>query len=102
MLTQIVIFGASGDLTSRKLAPAVYNAHYEKLFSTEIQMVGVARRDWDDAFFREHLTKNLPGKQSGEEEDWDKFLEKVHYFQVHLDSSDGYGSLSDGLDAFGR
>ena len=99
MLTQIVIFGASGDLTSRKLAPAVYNAHFEDLFSSEIQMVGVARRDWDDAFFREHLTKNLPGKQSGTEEDWTKFLEtKVHYLQVHLDSPEGYGSLSEGLD----
>lgn len=97
-LTQIVILGASGDLTSRKLAPAVFNAHCQDLFPGPIQMVGVARREWDDAYFRKHLTDNLPRGQACGYEVWQEYLDRVHYLRVHLDSAEGYGALAEGLD----
>ena len=59
-LTQVVILGASGDLTARKLVPALYAGVCERLIPGRLQLVGVARRPWDDAFFRDQLTKFLP------------------------------------------
>ena len=47
-LTQVIIFGASGDLTARKLVPALYAAFCQGLFPGRLQLVGVARRPWDD------------------------------------------------------
>ncbi len=49
----IVIFGASGDLTRRKLMPALYTMFVEKLLPESFCIIGFARRDWTDASFRE-------------------------------------------------
>ncbi|RME50962.1 MAG: glucose-6-phosphate dehydrogenase, partial [Caldilineae bacterium] len=53
--TTIVIFGASGDLTYRKLIPALYNNFRKKRLPPQTRIVGFARRPWDDAFFRARL-----------------------------------------------
>ncbi|TVR10945.1 MAG: glucose-6-phosphate dehydrogenase [Planctomycetota bacterium] len=98
MLTQIVILGASGDLTSRKLTPAVFNAHCQGLFPGPIQMVGVARREWDDAYFRQHLSDAMPSDQPLEQGLWEEFLQHVSYLRAHLDSEEGYAALAQGLD----
>ena len=49
----MVIFGASGDLTKRKLIPALYNLEREKLLSKEFAVVGISRRDMSHDAFRE-------------------------------------------------
>ncbi|MGE5617796.1 MAG: glucose-6-phosphate dehydrogenase [Sphingomonadaceae bacterium] len=51
----IVIFGASGDLTSRKLVPALYNLALANLLPAEFAIIGVARRPLDTGVFREKL-----------------------------------------------
>ncbi|HEY5653239.1 MAG TPA: hypothetical protein VIR63_02585, partial [Pontiella sp.] len=48
----IVIFGASGDLTHRKLIPALYIAYAQKLLPEKFTIVGFARRDYDAEMFR--------------------------------------------------
>ena len=50
--TSVVMFGASGDLTRRKLVPALFNAYRKKRLPPEFFIVGSARRDWDDKIFR--------------------------------------------------
>src|SRR3954454_13994053 len=55
----VVLFGATGDLTHRKLAPALYHLAVEGQLPSEYAIVGVARRDWDDDQFREELRKTL-------------------------------------------
>jgi glucose-6-phosphate 1-dehydrogenase len=47
----VVIFGASGDLTQRKLIPAIYHLMQERRLPGELTIVGVARRDWSHEFF---------------------------------------------------
>ena len=46
--TTVVIFGASGDLTQRKLVPALYNLHRKERIPATLNIVGFARRPWDD------------------------------------------------------
>ncbi|MGC1195588.1 MAG: glucose-6-phosphate dehydrogenase, partial [Geitlerinemataceae cyanobacterium] len=55
----LVIFGASGDLTQRKLIPSIYQMKLERRLPPELTIVGVARRDWSHDFFREHLREGI-------------------------------------------
>ena len=48
----IVIFGASGDLSQRKLVPALYTLHAKKRLPAEVRVVGFARQPHDDSSFR--------------------------------------------------
>src|SRR5688572_31379085 len=65
----VVIFGATGDLTHRKLVPALYNLQRERLLPPGFNVVGFARRDWTDDFFRESLHKDaMKFSRSGLEE----------------------------------
>jgi len=77
----IVIFGATGDLTHRKLIPALYNLAHEKHLSPNFAIVGFAREDYTPEFYREQLTKDLP-EFLGEPLDadlWDWFLKRIYY-----------------------
>ena len=55
----MVIFGASGDLTARKLMPALYNLAKSGMLSQEFAIVGVARNDISDDQFRQTMSDNL-------------------------------------------
>jgi len=55
----IVIFGASADLTARKLIPAFYHLHKEKQMPADFRIVGFARREKTDASFRQELRQAL-------------------------------------------
>jgi len=50
--TSIIIFGASGDLTHRKLLPALFNLFRKKRIPGKFQILGFASRAWDDDQFR--------------------------------------------------
>src|SRR5438477_12277066 len=54
----VVIFGATGDLTHRKLVPALYNLQRERLLPPGFNVVGFARRDWTDSFFHNSLHRD--------------------------------------------
>ena len=53
----VVIFGATGDLNHRKLIPALYNLAVDGELPPGVRIVGFARRDWSNEFFRENLEK---------------------------------------------
>ena len=53
----LVVFGASGDLTSRKLLPAVHALYCQGLLPDKAAVVGYARSEMNDGEFREHLWK---------------------------------------------
>src|SRR5215471_9632728 len=55
----VVIFGAAGDLTKRKLVPALYNLKAAGLLPREFAIVGVARREKTPEQFREETTKDI-------------------------------------------
>jgi glucose-6-phosphate 1-dehydrogenase len=95
LTTQVVILGASGDLTARKLVPALHQVHRQTPSPGSIQLVGVARRPWDTAAFRAHLVERS-GLSAGPERD--RFLADVHYVATDLDAPADYRQLAERLD----
>jgi glucose-6-phosphate 1-dehydrogenase len=94
----IVIFGASGDLTRRKLIPALYNNFRKNRLDDGVRIVGFARRDWSDDQFREHLSGGV--EQFGKKYDaniWHKLAQRIRYVQGNLDQVEDYRKLRDYL-----
>jgi glucose-6-phosphate 1-dehydrogenase len=87
MSTSIVIFGASGDLTWRKLIPALYNNYVKGRLPECSTIVGFARRPYTDASFREHLREGVINfcSESFDASKWDEFAPMLLYFQGDLE-----------------
>ncbi len=96
----VVIFGATGDLTHRKLIPAMYNLAIEGELSPGVKILGFARREKSDEEFRAGLKElNKEVSRSGHDEQvWDEFEQNIHYHQSEFQDEEGYQSLSDRLD----
>ncbi len=94
--TSIVIFGASGDLTYRKLIPALYNNFRKGRLDECSYIIGFARRPWDDDFFKSRLQEGVAQFAGGEldADMWAKFAKMIHYFQGNLDNNDDYKALN--------
>ena len=97
--TSIVIFGASGDLTWRKLIPALYNNFKKGRLAACAHIVGFARRSIPDAEFREHLRTGVQqfSANTYDEATWNAFAVLLHYFQGNLDAEDDFVRLSNYL-----
>ena len=54
-----VIFGVTGDLTKRKLLPALYQLESENRLPEKIDIIGFARRPWDDTLLKNVLTEGI-------------------------------------------
>lgn len=91
----LVIFGASGDLTQRKLVPALYQMKLERRLPPELTIVGVARRDWSHDFFREHMREGVEGYGGGihNGEIWQDFAKGLFYCSGDIDNSESYQKL---------
>jgi glucose-6-phosphate 1-dehydrogenase len=97
----MVIFGATGDLTSRKLVPALYNLARERRLPGGFSVVGFARRDWSDDFFRETMLEGVnENSRSGPAEPslWNSFAEGLFYHRSSFDDAGGYTSLAERLN----
>ena len=57
--TVLVIFGAMGDLASRKLLPAIYNLAHEGALPERIELIGISRGQSTDEKFREHVRESV-------------------------------------------
>ena len=77
----LVIFGASGDLTRRKLVPALASLHSKGQLSRDLQILGVARSDMDDDGFRSILEEFLGGDGMSRPtaDQWTDFSSRIHY-----------------------
>ena len=91
----LVIFGASGDLTQRKLVPALYQMKRERRLPPELTIVGVARRDWSHDFFRDHMREGVEefGGGIGHEAVWEDFAKGLFYCPGNIDSPESYQKL---------
>jgi glucose-6-phosphate 1-dehydrogenase len=97
-ITSIVIFGASGDLTWRKLIPALYNNFKKGRLSECANIVGFARHEFSDDEFRTHLREGV-AQFSSETFDpviWNAFANKLHYFLGDIGELEAFPKL----DAF--
>ncbi len=100
--TTIVIFGASGDLTRRKLIPALFQLFKEKLLPEPIKIVGLARQDLSDEQFRQNMKTALlefaRSKPTANDQALRDFLSRLCFFR--LDSKNpNYGVLKKYLDS---
>ncbi|MFT5683474.1 MAG: glucose-6-phosphate 1-dehydrogenase [Myxococcota bacterium] len=94
--TQIVIFGASGDLTARKLIPALVGNAREGALEGTIQVIGVSRSDKGSEAWREELASWLPDSHLPA---WNDLAPNVHYIAGSVLSIDFLRDLSAQLDA---
>jgi glucose-6-phosphate 1-dehydrogenase len=90
----VVIFGASGDLTKRKLLPALFHLEQSGLLPEQFAVVGVARRPLQDEFPKDMRDGILQfgGVKEGEKK-LDEFIAKVRYHAMNFDDPEGYGKL---------
>jgi glucose-6-phosphate 1-dehydrogenase len=97
----LVIFGATGDLTHRKLIPALYNLAVAGELPPGLQIIGFARRRKSAAEFRAGLAEvNREVSRSGHDERvWNPFIAAVHYHQSEFADAAGFRSLADQLAA---
>ena len=95
----VVIFGASGDLTARKLLPALYNLARKNRLPAEARIVGVARTPFTDDAFRDKMKASVAAnKEQWDEAVWDRFAKQVHY--VPADVTSGKPDACDPLRAW--
>lgn len=93
----LVIFGATGDLTSRKLAPAIYNLGRDGMLPANFACVGFARREKSNEAFRDELKSAINSYSRVkpiEESFWKNFQEQIFYHQSEFDSDAGYEALA--------
>ncbi|NJR49140.1 MAG: glucose-6-phosphate dehydrogenase [Leptolyngbyaceae cyanobacterium CSU_1_3] len=96
----IVFFGASGDLTKRKLVPALYKLKRERQLPPEVTIVGVARREWSDDYFREQMREGIEEFSDGVGSDlvWQDFAQGLFYCPGDIDNAEGYQKLKERLE----
>ncbi len=98
----LVIFGASGDLTQRKLLPALFNLFLDGFLAGSFTIFGYARREKSDEQFRAETKKGITEfsrRQPESEEILDQFLSHLHYVSGTFEDNDGYRRLKDRLKA---
>lgn len=100
----VVIFGATGDLTHRKLVPALYNLALDGELPPGVKIIGFARREKSDEVFRQGLEElNRKVSRNGHDDHvWASFAPNIHYHQSEFTDDDGYKRLAETLDAIDR
>ena len=100
----VVIFGASGDLTKRKLVPALFNLHLDGLIDPSTAILGFARRPLSDDDFCDRMHEGLEAhsRRKPGEGDWDRFVDGIGYHRGEFGDLEAYRSLAGRLDAIDR
>jgi glucose-6-phosphate 1-dehydrogenase len=96
----VVIFGATGDLTHRKLVPALYNLAADGELPPAVTVVGFARREKSDDEFRHEMEESTRkfSRQSVRDEIWKTFAQSIFYHQSDFGDESGYKTLATKLD----
>ena len=96
----LVIFGASGDLTKRKLFPALYSLAFRRLLPEEFAVVGVARTEETDEGFRERMREAVQTSSRDEfrEEVWDGLAGGIRYIATDFADEGGAKALVETLN----
>ncbi|WP_099465215.1 glucose-6-phosphate dehydrogenase [Parabacteroides provencensis] len=97
----LVIFGASGDLTGRKLLPSLFELHVRGLLPNRFCILGASRTNYSDeeyrAFERQHIIDEQKGKEYSEEQ-LDQFLDFVYYLSFDSNNTDEYYKLRERIE----
>ena len=95
----MVIFGAAGDLTRRKLIPALYNLATEQLLSREFAILGVARNPMSTDQFRDKVSQDIKTYATGSVDSdlWEWFVRRMHYLAGDFGDANTFTQLRDAL-----
>jgi glucose-6-phosphate 1-dehydrogenase len=98
----LVIFGATGDLTHRKLIPALYNVVASGEAPPSLTVVGFARREKSDEDFRKELEEATRehSRQKVRDDLWKGFAQSIFYHRGEFDDTEAYKSLAEQLNKF--
>ena len=97
----LVIFGASGDLTYRKLIPAVYDLYKQKLIPEKFAVLGVSRTKFSDDKFREKMKDGIKKYSNFKEDEGkliDDFLKTLSYFAIDTQKLEDFKKLKSHLE----
>jgi len=96
----VVIFGATGDLTHRKLIPALYNLAVDGELPPGSDIIGFARREKSDEGFRSELEEmnQKVSRQGHDPAVWEPFAGHIHYHQSDFNDPQGYRALRERLE----
>lgn len=99
--TVVVIFGASGDLTSRKLIPAIYNLGVDHLLPSDFFLVGYGRKEIPDEEYRVMCKESTASfsRRPLLQESWDRLESRIHYQPGGYDDPEAFQRLSDRIDS---
>jgi glucose-6-phosphate 1-dehydrogenase len=95
-----VIFGASGDLTKRKLIPALYSLYTQKLLPERFALLGVSRSDLSNEEFRSKMKDAIKEfKEINDDSRIDDFVQKLFYTAAALNKAEAYVNIQKQLEA---
>ena len=96
----LVIFGVTGDLSRKKLMPAVYDLANRGLLPPGFALVGFARRDWEDQDFAQvvHDAVKKGARTEFREDTWNQLMQGIRFVQGGFDDPAAFARLKDTLD----
>src|SRR5438067_11871879 len=96
----VVIFGATGDLTHRKLLPALYNLAADGELPPAVAVIGFARREKSDDDFRREMEEATPkfSRQTARDEIWKTFSQSIFYHQSDFSDEAVFKSVAEHLN----
>jgi glucose-6-phosphate 1-dehydrogenase len=99
----LVIFGATGDLTKRKLVPGLYSLAQERLLPSDFAVIGFARRDKTHDVFRQEMRQAVQefARYPLDNRLWETFASRLYYHRSTFDDAMGYARLQEFLDEVG-
>jgi glucose-6-phosphate 1-dehydrogenase len=98
--TVVVIFGASGDLTARKLVPAIFNLGLDNLLPGDFHLIGFGRKPIEDEAFREMMDAAIKeySRRSMNKEVWERVRLHTSYHAGGYDDAAAFQSLAEKID----
>ena len=96
----LVIFGGTGDLTHRKLMPALYNMLLDGLVPDHLQVVAIGRRDKSEEEYRSEVRASMDkySRNKVDEKIWSRLNDMIRYYRFDFRDHDGYSDLKTYLE----
>src|ERR1700687_3201911 len=100
----MVIFGFCGDLTRRKLIPALYNLASQQLLSREFAVIGVGRTPMSDDDARKKVTEDFKHFATGpiDPDLWEWFVRRISYVSGNFDEHATYDKLKETIGKYAQ
>ncbi len=100
MSTMFVIFGGTGDLTHRKLMPALYNLVFDSLMPENFSIVVIGRRDKTTEQYRDEVFESINrySRNTVKNQDWEKLRRLIYYYKFDFTDHSSYSRLKEYIE----